>query len=59
MGAAAHVGMTTMVRSWVVVVHTTMRRRRRRYKVSPRPAAGALVLALLELAHDVGGVVLI
>ena len=35
MGAAAHVGMTTMVRSWVVVVHATMRRRRRRYKVSP------------------------
>lgn len=54
MGAAAHVGMTTLM-----VVHAAMGRRRRRYKVSPRPAAGGLVLALLELAHDGGGVVLI
>ena len=58
MRAAAHVGMTAMVRSWVVV-HAAMGRRRRRYKVSPRPAAGALVLALLELAHGDVGVVLI
>ena len=58
MGAACHVGMATMMRSRVMI-HATMGRRRRRYEVSPRPAAGALVLALLELAHGDVGVVLI
>lgn len=55
MGAAAHGGTTTLM--LMMVVHAAMGRRRRRCEVPPRPAAGALVLALLELAHDGGGVV--